>query len=66
MGSWATITDIFQISTQAALDALLPYHIWNEQFASGRFKWKRPCQENVPLLPQLPCSPSPHHLFSSP
>lgn len=40
IGSWATITDIFQLSTQAAVDALLPYHIWNEQFASGRFKWK--------------------------
>ncbi|MEQ8386467.1 MAG: DUF1802 family protein [Coleofasciculus sp. A1-SPW-01] len=30
----------FNLSTQAAVDALLPYHIWNEQFASGRFKWK--------------------------
>ncbi|MEQ9669142.1 DUF1802 family protein [Coleofasciculus sp. G2-EDA-02] len=40
ISSWANITDIFQVSTQAAVDALLPYHIWNEQFASARFKWK--------------------------
>lgn len=40
IGSWAKITNIFRISEQKALDALLPYHIWNEQFASTRFNWK--------------------------
>jgi hypothetical protein len=32
IGSWAEITE--------TLAALLPYHIWNEQFATERLKWK--------------------------
>ncbi|PSO85186.1 MAG: hypothetical protein BRC41_08970 [Cyanobacteria bacterium QH_9_48_43] len=40
MGSWAEITDIFSVSNESAAQALLPYHIWNEQFAQERFHWK--------------------------
>ena len=40
IGSWAKITDILRVSEPKAVDALLPYHIWNEEFASTRFKWK--------------------------
>ena len=40
IGAWAKITDIFQVSDEAAVKALLPYHIWNEQFVSDRLKWK--------------------------
>jgi hypothetical protein len=37
---WADITHIFQISEASAVSALLPFHIWNEQFAAERFNWK--------------------------
>ena len=40
IGSWAAITDILLVSEYPALVGLLEYHIWNEQFASERFKWK--------------------------
>jgi hypothetical protein len=40
IGSWAEITDIFQVSDEQTVSALLPYHIWNEQFVSDRLKWK--------------------------
>lgn len=40
IGSWAEITDIFQVSAAETVADLLPFHIWNEQFASARLKWK--------------------------
>ncbi len=40
IGAWARITDIFQVREKETVDALLPYHIWNEQFAAERFGWK--------------------------
>jgi len=40
IGSWAEITDILPVSEASAVTALLPYHIWNEQFVSARLKWK--------------------------
>lgn len=40
IGSFAQITDIFMVSEKDVVDALLPYHIWNEQFAAERFGWK--------------------------
>ncbi len=40
IGSVADITHIFQVSEAAILDALLPFHIWNSQFAAERFQWK--------------------------
>ncbi|NEQ82765.1 MAG: DUF1802 family protein [Moorea sp. SIO2I5] len=40
IGSWASITDILSVTEQSTVAALLPYHIWNEQFASERLKWK--------------------------
>lgn len=40
IGSWAEITDVFQISEPEIVAALQPYHIWNEQFISTRLKWK--------------------------
>ncbi|HEX6288393.1 MAG TPA: DUF1802 family protein [Herpetosiphonaceae bacterium] len=40
IGAWARITDIFQVSEQETVEALLPHHIWNEQFAAERFGWK--------------------------
>lgn len=40
IGAWARITDIFQVSEKETVEALLPYHVWNEQFAAERFGWK--------------------------
>ena len=40
INSWANITHVLQLKESETLDALLPYHIWNEQFASERYKWK--------------------------
>ena len=40
INSWAKITDILQVGQQSTVSALLPYHIWNDQFAVERFKWK--------------------------
>ncbi|NET59176.1 MAG: DUF1802 family protein [Symploca sp. SIO2E6] len=40
IGSWAEITDILAVRDDSAVKALLPYHIWNEQFARERFQWK--------------------------
>ena len=40
IGSFARITDILLVSEETTVDALLPFHIWNEQFISDRLKWK--------------------------
>lgn len=40
IGAWAKITDIFMVSYEPSVKALLPYHVWNEQFVSDRLKWK--------------------------
>jgi hypothetical protein len=40
IGAWAKITDILEISEKETVEALLPYHVWNEQFAAERFGWK--------------------------
>jgi hypothetical protein len=38
--SWVEITDILPVTEQTIVEALLPFHIWNEQFISDRLKWK--------------------------
>ncbi|MBW4594037.1 MAG: DUF1802 family protein [Brasilonema angustatum HA4187-MV1] len=40
ISSWAEITDIFPVSEESVVNALLPFHIWNEYFISDRLKWK--------------------------
>jgi hypothetical protein len=40
IGSWAKITDIFPVYDELIVNALLPFHIWNEHFISDRLKWK--------------------------
>ncbi len=40
IGSWAEITDIFPVVDESIVNALLPFHIWNEHFISDRLKWK--------------------------
>ncbi|MBE9227317.1 DUF1802 family protein [Phormidium sp. LEGE 05292] len=40
IGAWAKVTDIFMVSFEPSIKALLPFHVWNEQFVSDRLKWK--------------------------
>jgi len=40
IGSWAQITDIFPVYDESTVNALLPFHVWNEYFISDRLKWK--------------------------
>ncbi|MFW6358411.1 MAG: DUF1802 family protein [Chroococcales cyanobacterium] len=40
IGSWAKITNIFEIRQPETVNALIPYAIWNEEFAIARFNWK--------------------------
>ncbi|MCC3414905.1 MULTISPECIES: DUF1802 family protein [unclassified Microcoleus] len=41
IGSWAEITDVFLVAWEPAINALFPYHIWNEKFVGDRLKWKK-------------------------
>jgi hypothetical protein len=38
--AWAQITQVWQVSEPAIVEALLPYHIWNDRFVSERWHWK--------------------------
>ncbi|MCG6134941.1 MAG: DUF1802 family protein [Nostoc sp. LLA-1] len=49
ISSWATITDILPVSDESIVNALFPFHIWNEHFISDRLKWK-PSQPIYVLL----------------
>ncbi len=40
ISSWAQITNILPISDESTVNALFPFHIWNEHFISDRLKWK--------------------------
>jgi hypothetical protein len=40
ISAWAEITDRFEISDAAIVEALLPLHVWNEEFVTERLKWK--------------------------
>lgn len=38
--AWAQITQVWQVSERATVEALMPYHIWNERFIRERLRWK--------------------------
>ena len=40
IGSLAHITQVLAVTKPEQLKLLQPYHIWNEQMVSDRFKWK--------------------------
>lgn len=40
IGAVAEITHLFQVTEAEAVQALLPFHIWNAEFAAERFQWK--------------------------
>ena len=47
--SCAEITEVLPIASRSQVEALQPYHIWNEQMVEERLKWK-PQQPLVVLL----------------
>jgi hypothetical protein len=48
--AWATVTHEFELTKRSHLDALAPFHIWNDQFAEMRLKWKPRSPLTVLLL----------------
>ncbi len=56
--SWAEITHIFQVKKLSVIKQLLPYHIWTENFAEERLKWK-PNQPIFILLLRVSLFPKP-------
>ncbi|HEY9906708.1 MAG TPA: DUF1802 family protein [Thermosynechococcaceae cyanobacterium] len=48
--AWAKITEAFQVSDRDRLMALLPLHIWTEDFVVERFRWKPKQPLSVLLL----------------
>ncbi|MEM9805295.1 MAG: DUF1802 family protein [Cyanobacteria bacterium P01_D01_bin.56] len=38
--AWAEVTQVWTVDTLNAINTLLPFHIWNEQFVVERFRWK--------------------------
>lgn len=48
--SCAEITEVISLSSQAQLEGLQPYHIWNKQMISDRFQWQPQRQLLVLLL----------------
>lgn len=40
IAAWARITDQLEVVDEARLQALLPFHIWNQEFVIERLKWQ--------------------------
>jgi hypothetical protein len=40
ISGWAQITHVWQVSEPAIVEALMPYHIWNDRFVGERLRWK--------------------------
>lgn len=38
--AWADIAYVWTVRQPLSVASLLPFHIWNEQFATERFRWK--------------------------
>jgi hypothetical protein len=38
--AWAEVTDILQTQDASVVEALQPFHIWNQQFVGDRLRWK--------------------------
>ncbi|MGK7908249.1 MAG: DUF1802 family protein [Synechococcus sp.] len=58
LSAWADIDPILELSQPESLKRLLPFHIWNEQFATDRLRWK-PRQPLYLLLLRTHRLPSP-------
>ncbi|MBF2026142.1 MAG: DUF1802 family protein [Oscillatoriales cyanobacterium C42_A2020_001] len=49
IGSWADITEVFQVRDETTVMQLLPFHVWNQAFVRERLQWK-PSQPIYVLL----------------
>jgi hypothetical protein len=52
--TWAQITHGFLLSTEAEINALLPFHIWTAEFVAERLKWRSHQPLQVLLLRAYP------------
>ena len=50
IAGWAEITQAYEVSDAAVVEALLPFHIWNSAFVSERLKWNPRSPLSVLLL----------------
>lgn len=63
--AWAEVTQVLTVDTLDAVNALLPFHIWNEQFVVERFRWK-PTQPLHLLLLRVHRLPTPINIHWQP
>ena len=54
LSAWASIEDVIQVRSAKRVQALLPLHIWNEQFVTERLRWKPNTPLHVLLLRVYP------------
>lgn len=59
--SCAAITQVFTIDRQSQVNALQPYHVWNEQMVGARWNWQ-PQRLLKVLLLRVYCLPQPHNI----
>ena len=60
-GHWARVEEAIELSDQAAVDSLEPYHIWTSDYAQKRLHWK-PKHPLTILLVRLYRLEEPHTL----
>jgi hypothetical protein len=56
INTWAVITHGFELRTEAEIAALMPFHIWTEEFITERLKWRsqQPLQALLLRVYKLP------------
>lgn len=64
-GHWARVEEAIELSDQAAVDSLEPYHIWTSDYAQKRLHWK-PKHPLAILLVRLYRLEEPHTVPFSP
>uniref|UniRef100_A0A832H6J0 DUF1802 family protein n=1 Tax=Oscillatoriales cyanobacterium SpSt-402 TaxID=2282168 RepID=A0A832H6J0_9CYAN len=64
IGSWAEITDVFQVRDESTVMELLPFHVWNQDFVTERLQWK-PSQPLYVLLLRVYKLHTPHAIAYS-
>lgn len=50
IGAWAAVTHCWEISSELAIESLLPFHIWSAAFVTERLKWRAKLPLTVLLL----------------
>ncbi len=47
---WAQAVEIIEVASQDTVDALAPYHIWTDEYAQSRLRWKPTLPLSILLL----------------